>query len=139
TEEGIREGVRQFLLPLWNTWYFFSLYANADGVDAEWRTDSQDPLDRYILAKTGKLVREVETHLEALDTTSAAETLQNFADVLTNWYVRRSRDRFWQGVHGENGQPSNRQAFDTLYTVLETVARVAAPMAPLVTEELWRG
>jgi len=139
TEEGIREGVRQFLLPLWNTWYFFSLYANADGVDAEWRTNSQDPLDRYILAKTGKLVREVETHLEALDTTSAAESLQKFADVLTNWYVRRSRDRFWQGVHGEHGQPSNRQAFDTLYTVLETVARVAAPMAPLVTEELWRG
>ena len=139
TEEGIREGVRQFILPLWSTWYFFSLYANADGATGEWRTDSNDPLDRYILAKTGRLVRDVEAHLEGLDTTSAAEALRAYAEVLTNWYVRRSRDRFWEGVHGENGKPGNKQAFDTLYTVLETVARVAAPLAPLVTEELWRG
>ncbi len=139
TEEGIREGVRQFLLPLWSTWYFFSLYANADGIDGEWRTDSEDPLDRYILAKTGSLVREVEEHLEGLDTTSASEALREYAEVLTNWYVRRSRDRFWEGVGGENGRDSNRQAFDTLYTVLETVSRVAAPLAPLVAEELWRG
>ncbi|UOQ60938.1 isoleucine--tRNA ligase [Leucobacter rhizosphaerae] len=139
TEEGIREGVRQFILPLWSTWYFFSLYANADGTTAERRTDSDDPLDRYILAKTGDLVREVGGHLSALDTTSAAESLRAFAEVLTNWYVRRSRDRFWEGVTGELGAERNRQAFDTLYTVLETVARVAAPLAPLVTEELWRG
>ncbi|QBE47545.1 isoleucine--tRNA ligase [Leucobacter triazinivorans] len=144
TEEGIREGVRQFILPLWNSWYFFSLYANADGLDAVRRTDSTDPLDRYILAKTGQLIRDVEAHLEGLDTTSAAEALRAYAEVLTNWYVRRSRDRFWEGVAGGNGKPSaekaqNRQAFDTLYTVLETVARVAAPLAPLVTEELWRG
>ncbi|MEJ6489199.1 isoleucine--tRNA ligase [Leucobacter sp. USCH14] len=139
TEEGIREGVRQFILPLWNTWYFFSLYANADGIIAERRTDSTDPLDRYILAKTGRLIRDVETHLEALDTTSAAEALRAYAEVLTNWYVRRSRDRFWAGVGGDHGVPENRQAFDTLCTVLETVCRVAAPLAPLVTEELWRG
>ena len=139
TEEGIREGVRQFILPLWSTWYFFTLYANADGLEAEWRTDSDDPLDRYILAKTGALVREVGAHLEGLDTTTAAEALREFAEVLTNWYVRRSRDRFWEGVHGKNGKASNRRAFDTLYTVLETLARVAAPLAPLVTEEIWRG
>ncbi len=139
TEEGIREGVRQFLLPLWSTWYFFSLYANADGIEGSWRTDSDDPLDRYILAKTGQLIRDVESHLDGLDTTSAAESLREYAEVLTNWYVRRSRDRFWEGVSGENGKAENRQAFDTLYTVLETVSRVAAPLAPLVAEELWRG
>ncbi len=139
TEEGIRQSVREFLLPLWSTWYFFSLYANADGAEGRWRTDSEDPLDRYILAKTGRLVREVEAHLEGLDTTSAAEALRDYAEVLTNWYVRRSRDRFWEGVRGENGKASNQQAFDTLYTVLETVARVAAPLAPLVSEQLWRG
>ena len=139
TEEGIREGVRQFILPLWSTWYFFSLYANADGLEGQWRTDSRDPLDRYILAKTGALVRDVEAHLEALDTTSAAESLRDFAEVLTNWYVRRSRDRFWAGTSGANGQEGNRQAFDTLYTVLETVTRVAAPMMPLVAEDMWRG
>ena len=139
TEEGIREGVRQFLLPLWNSWYFFSLYANADGIEAERRVDSSDPLDRYILAKTGTLVREVGDHLEGLDTTSAAAALRDFAEVLTNWFVRRSRDRFWEGVAGANGKAANKQAFDTLFTVLETLARVAAPMAPLVTEEVWRG
>ena len=139
TEEGIRQGVREFLLPLWSTWYFFSLYANADGAEGHWRTDSEDPLDRYILAKTGRLVRDVEAHLEGLDTTSAAEALRDYAEVLTNWYVRRSRDRFWEGVRGENGKAANQQAFDTLYTVLETIARVAAPLAPLVAEELWRG
>ncbi|MGO3146879.1 MAG: isoleucine--tRNA ligase [Leucobacter sp.] len=139
TEEGIREGVRQFILPLWNTWYFFSLYANADGYEASRSAASTDPLDRYILAKTGQLVLEVGAHLEGLDTTSAAESLRAFAEILTNWYVRRSRDRFWEGMSGENGNPANAQAFDTLYTVLETVARVAAPMAPLMTEELWRG
>ncbi|MBN9613375.1 MAG: class I tRNA ligase family protein, partial [Actinobacteria bacterium] len=139
TEEGIREGVRQFILPLWNSWYFFSLYANADGAEGAWRTDSADPLDRYILSKTGRLIREVQAHLEGLDTTSAAEALRDYAEVLTNWYVRRSRDRFWAGTSGANGQAANQQAFDTLYTVLETVSRVAAPMMPLVAEEIWRG
>ncbi|TDP92468.1 isoleucyl-tRNA synthetase [Leucobacter luti] len=139
TEEGIREGVRQFILPLWNSWYFFSLYANADGFSAERRTDSTDPLDRYILAKTGDLVRDVERHLEGLDTTSAADALRAYAEVLTNWYVRRSRDRFWEGTSGSLGKAEHAHAFNTLYTVLETVARVAAPLAPLVTEELWRG
>ena len=145
TEEGIREGVRQFLLPLWSTYYFFTLYANAadadgsggagrhvaDGYVAKWRTDSSDVLDRYLLAKTRLLVTDVERHLDALDSPLAAAALRDFADVLTNWYVRRSRDRFWSG--------DDHDAFDTLYTVLETVTRVAAPLAPLVAEEIWKG
>jgi len=131
TEEGIRESVRQFILPVWNTWYFFTLYANAAGYDAIWRTDSNDVLDRYLLAKTHLLIREVETQLEALDSPAATATLRDFADVLTNWYVRRSRDRFWAG--------DDRDAFDTLYTVLETVTRVAAPLIPLIGEEIWQG
>ncbi|MFF1879093.1 isoleucine--tRNA ligase [Leifsonia sp. NPDC058230] len=136
TEEGIREGVRQVLLPLWSTWYFFSLYANASGYEAEWRTDSTDVLDRYLLAKTRDLIEDVTADLEALDSTLAAAKLRDFADVLTNWYVRRSRDRFWEGV-GDDG--SNKEAFDTLYTVLETVTRVAAPLLPLVAERIWQG
>ncbi|MEY4000195.1 MAG: hypothetical protein RLZZ626_550 [Actinomycetota bacterium] len=130
TEQGIREGVRQLLLPLWNTWYFFSLYANAAGYEAKVSFDSQDVLDRYLLSKTGELIRSVEGHLDAFDSYSAAASLRDFADVLTNWYVRRSRDRFWAG---------SPEAFDTLYTVLETLCRVAAPLLPLVTEEVWRG
>ena len=140
TEEGIREGARQVMLPLWSTWYFFSLYANAsgeNGYDASWRTDSTDVLDRYLLAKTRALITDVTADLENLDSTLASARLRDFADVLTNWYVRRSRDRFWAGasVSGAIGT----EAFDTLYTVLETVARVAAPLLPLVTERIWQG
>ncbi|HWL01872.1 MAG TPA: isoleucine--tRNA ligase [Microbacteriaceae bacterium] len=130
TEEGIRSGVRELLLPLWSTYYFFTLYANAAGAKGVWRTDSPNELDRYILAKTREVLETVTGHLDALDSPLAAEALRDFADVLTNWYVRRSRDRFWS---------EDRDAFDTLYTVLETVARMAAPLLPLVTEEIWRG
>jgi isoleucyl-tRNA synthetase len=132
TEEGIRAGVREFLLPLWSTYYFFTLYANAGTLGAaQRRTDSRNVLDRYLLAKTRDLVVEVTTQLDALDAPMAAAALRDFADVLTNWYVRRSRDRFWAG--------DDRDAHDTLFTVLETLARLAAPLAPLVTEEVWRG
>ncbi|MDQ0641864.1 isoleucine--tRNA ligase [Microbacterium murale] len=145
TEEGIRAGVREFLLPLWSSWYFFSTYANAAGAggdasdggyEAEWRTDSTDVLDRYILARTGDLVREVRADLEGLDSTTASARLRDFAEVLTNWYIRRSRDRFWTGVTDD---PRSREAFDTLYTVLETLTRVAAPLVPLVSERVWQG
>jgi isoleucyl-tRNA synthetase len=138
TEEGIREATRQFLLPLWSTYYFFTLYSNAaagagegPGYRATWRTDSDDVLDRYLLAKTRRLIDDVAHDLEALDSPLATAKLRDFADVLTNWYVRRSRDRFWDGT--------DTRAFDTLYTVLETVTRVAAPLAPLVAEEVWKG
>jgi isoleucyl-tRNA synthetase len=160
TEEGIRAGVREFLLPLWSSWYFFSTYANAahagpstssgtagstgSGTDGEdhagyeaiWRTDSTDVLDRYILALTGDLVRGVAADLDALDSTMAAAKLRDFAEALTNWYIRRSRDRFWAGVTED---PRSREAFDTLYTVLETLTRVAAPLIPLVSERVWQG
>jgi len=131
TEEGIRESVRQFLLPIWSTYYFFTLYANASDYTATWRTDSENVLDRYLLAKTRQAVDEVTTHLDNLDSPLAANALRDFADVLTNWYVRRSRDRFWDGT--------DTAAFDTLYTVLETITRVAAPLIPLVSEEIWQG
>ncbi|MEY4425435.1 MAG: hypothetical protein RJB56_1062, partial [Actinomycetota bacterium] len=130
TEQGIREGVRQFLLPLWNTWYFFSLYANASNYDAKWSTESTDVLDRYLLSKAHDVVKEVEGHFNRFDSYSAAASLRDFADVLTNWYVRRSRDRFWEG---------SAEAFDTLYTVLEVITRAAAPLLPMVAEQIWQG
>jgi isoleucyl-tRNA synthetase len=129
TEEGIREGVRQFLLPLWSTYYFFTLYAGKH--TPVWRTDSPHHLDRYILAKLKDTTIRVTNHLEALDSPLAAAELRDFADVLTNWYVRRSRDRFWSG--------DDTDAIDTLYTALETLCRLAAPLAPLISEEVWRG
>ncbi len=130
TEQGIREGVRQVLLPLWNTWYFFSLYANASNYQAKYSVSSTDVLDRYLIAKTRDLIVLVEQDLNQFDSYSASSRLRDFSDILTNWYVRRSRDRFWEG---------NEEAFDTLYTVLEMVTRVAAPLLPMVAEEIWRG
>ena len=136
SEAGIRDAVRQVLLPLWNVWYFFTLYANAEGYDAtphSARTGavaSEHLLDRYILAKTKDLVTDVTAQMDAFDLSGSAQSLRSFLDALTNWYVRRSRDRFWQG---------DRRAFDVLATVLETVSRVAAPLLPLLAEDVWRG
>ncbi len=135
TERGIRDGVRQVLIPLWNTWYFFSLYANAfdsgAGYEAKWSTSSTDVLDRYLLAKLRVLVERTEAQLDTYDVSAACASVRDFLDVLTNWYIRRSRGRFW----GED----DTAAFDTLYTVLEVLTRVAAPLLPLTTEEVWRG
>jgi isoleucyl-tRNA synthetase len=130
TEQGIREGVRQVLLPLWNTYYFFSLYANAGNYEAKISYDSKDVLDQYLLAKTRTLIVDLEKDFNHFDSYSAAARLRDFADVMTNWYVRRSRDRFWD---------VSTEAFDTLYTVLEIFCRLAAPLLPMITEEIWRG
>ncbi len=130
TEQGIREGVRQALLPLWNSYYFFSLYANASNYQASPSFGSQDLLDRYILAKTHELIVSVQHDLDQFDSYQASAKVREFAEVLTKWYIRRSRDRFWEG---------DKDAFDTLYTVLEATLRVVAPLLPIISEEMWRG
>ncbi len=138
TEQGIRDGVRQVMIPLWNAYYFFTLYANAanrgNGYHATFRVDSTDVLDRYILAKTSQFVANLTTELDALDVAAACDATRSFLEVLSNWYIRRSRDRFWDGE-----SDASRQAFDTLYTVLEVTNRAVAPLLPLVTEEIYRG
>ena len=134
TERNIREGVRQVLIPLWNCWYFFALYANAAGYTAQRRTDSADPLDRYLLAKTHQYVADMTRQLDDYEIANACDSTRSFLDVLSNWYIRRSRERFWAADGNVD-----EAAFDTLYTVLETVARCAAPLLPLTTEEIWRG
>jgi isoleucyl-tRNA synthetase len=131
TEQGIRDSVRQVLIPLWNSWYFFSLYANAAGVDAEWSTESKDPLDRYVLAKTRQYVEDMTHQLDNYEVANACDSTRTFLDVLSNWYIRRSRERFWDA--------DTPDAFNTLYTVLEVVTRLTAPLLPLTTEEIWRG
>ncbi|HEX7535414.1 MAG TPA: class I tRNA ligase family protein, partial [Dermatophilaceae bacterium] len=141
TERGIRDGVRQVLLPLWSSWYFFSLYANAAqsgaGYEARWSTASEDVLDRYLLAKLRRFVEEVQNHLDTYDVATACESVRGFLDVLSNWYIRRSRDRFWDTAN--IATVSRDSAFDTLYTTLEVVTRVTAPLLPFTTEEIWRG
>lgn len=138
TEEGIREGVRQVLLPAWNAYHFFTLYANTahdggarpEGYRAQERHTAEDPLDQYILAATGRMLREVKTGLDAYEVSDATDALRGFMDTLTNWYIRRSRERFFD---------EDTVAFDVLYTVLEAFTRAAAPLMPLIAEEIWRG
>ena len=127
TEQGIREGVRQVLLPLWNAYTFLALYAPKKGT---WRTDSTNVLDRYILAKLAALRDDLTASLDVCDISGACEQLRQFTEALTNWYVRRSRSRFWD---------EDPDAIDTLHTVLEVTGRLAAPLLPLITEVIWRG
>ncbi len=127
TEQGIREGVRQVLLPLSNAYSFLALYAPKAGT---WRTDSPHVLDRYILAKLARLRDDLTAAMDVCDISGACEQLRQFTEALTNWYVRRSRSRFWQ---------EDPDAIDTLHTVLEVTARLAAPLLPLATEMIWRG
>jgi isoleucyl-tRNA synthetase len=127
TEQGIREGVRQVLLPLWNSYTFLALYAPKKG---SWRTNSAHVLDRYILAKLAQLRDDLTESLDVCDISGACDELRQFTEALTNWYVRRSRSRFWE---------EEPDAIDTLHTVLEVTSRLAAPLLPLVTEVIWRG
>ncbi len=127
TEQGIREGVRQVLLPFWNAYTFLALYAPKKGT---WRTDSRHVLDRYILAKLAALRDDLTASMDACDISGACDELRQFTEALTNWYVRRSRSRFWD---------EDPDAIDTLHTVLEVTSRLAAPLLPLVTEVVWRG
>ena len=130
TEEGMRDTTRHVLLPLWNSWYFLTLYANAEGHQGVVRTDSTNVIDRYVLAKTRRLVEDMTTTLDAYDLFAACQVVREYLDVLTNWYVRRSRDRFWEGDH---------DAIDTMHTVLSVLSRVVAPLLPLVSEEIHGG
>jgi isoleucyl-tRNA synthetase len=130
TEKGIVEVVRRVINPLWSAWHFFALYANAERHRANPRTDSTHTLDRYVVAKTADLVNLVTDRLDAYDLYGACEAVERFVDgALNNWYIRRSRDRFWRG---------DADALDTLATVLETVFRLAAPLLPMLTEAAYK-
>lgn len=130
TDRGIREGVRQAILPMWNAYTFLKTYA---GREAQWSLDSTDVLDRYIIAKLHDAVAQIRAELEATRIANACDTVRQFCDALTNWYVRRSRNRFWVG---DEEYP---EAFNTLYTVLEILTRAVAPLLPFISEVIWRG
>jgi isoleucyl-tRNA synthetase len=135
----VREVVRQVLNPIWSAYSFFTLYANADDYQATWRTDSTNLLDRYILAKTRQLVEETTKALDAYDLAGAAATVQGFLDALTNWYIRRSRERFWNTNDDARSGLVDRDALDTLFSVLVSLTKTTAPLLPYITEEIWSG
>ena len=138
TSEGIRDTVRQIMLPVWSSYYFFTLYANAanngQGYDARELTANEVPglpqMDRYLLARTRRLIAQVSAHMDAFEISDACDEVSDFIDMLTNWYIRNTRDRFWN---------EDENAFNTLYTVLEAFMRVLAPLAPMEAETVWRG
>ena len=127
---GIAQTVRQVIIPLWNAYYFFTLYANADGITAKTVTHTDTILDIYILAKVKKMAMDVETHMDSLHLNTATTSIMAFLDTMNNWYIRRSRERFWNG---------DQEAFDTLYSVLNIVCKVSAPFLPMVTEKIYMG
>ena len=138
SDPGITDVVRQVLLPVWNAFSFFTLYANADGHRAQLRADSGQLLDRYLLAKTRTLVESVTERMDAYDLPGATAEIRGFIDALNNWYIRRSRDRFWARA-SESNDDDKRDAYDTLYTVLVTFSKVVAPFLPMVMEEVHTG
>ena len=138
SDNGIDDVVRHVLLPIWNAYSFFTLYANVDGYEAKFRTESEHLLDRYLLAKTRQLVESVDSKMEDYDLPGATESIQAFIDALNNWYIRRSRDRFWEKRTKEN-ENEKKDAYDTLYTVLKIFSQVSAPFLPMIMEEIHTG
>lgn len=131
----IRDVVRLHIKPIWNAYNFFTLYANADGVKAQFSTTSENLMDRYILAKCREAVSEIQRGLDAYDTPTACDALSNFFEVLNNWYIRRNKDRFWN----EDGAATDQAAYDTLYTVLVTMCQAAAPLLPMTLDAVYQG
>ena len=133
TEKAISEALSQVVIPLWNAYRFFCDYANIDGYRAVLRDDAAGVLDRYILAKTGALVTDVVERLDAYDLDGGCRAIRTFIDALNNWYIRRSRERVWAAGMTDD----KRDCYDTLYTVLTTVCRLAAPLLPMITEHVY--
>jgi isoleucyl-tRNA synthetase len=140
--KALAEPVRLVLNPIWNTWYFLSLYSNADAMRGRFRTDQSGVLDRYVLAKARQLVEQVTSAMDHNDLGGATTAISSFLDALTNWYVRRSRERFWRAsgeLADDSAASDTRDAYDTLHTVLDVLCRVAAPFLPFLSEEVYRG
>ena len=135
--KAVQEGQRKFLGTLWNTYAFFVLYANIDGFDASKYTLEYDKLpvmDKWLLSKLNSLITEVDTDLANYKIPETARALDDFVDQMSNWYVRRSRERFW----AKGMEQDKINAYMTLYTALVTVAKLAAPMIPFMTEDIYR-
>ena len=135
--KDVIEGQRRFMGTLWNTYAFFVLYANIDNFDATKYTLEYDKLpvmDKWLLSKLNSLIKEVDDDLGNYRIPEAARALQDFVDDMSNWYVRRSRERFW----AKGMEQDKINAYMTLYTALVTVAKVAAPMIPFMTEDIYQ-
>ena len=136
-DDAVQEGARKFMGTLWNTYAFFVLYANIDNFDPTQYTLDYDELpvmDKWCLSRLETMVKEVDSDLGSYRVTEAAKALQTFVDELSNWYVRRSRSRFW----AKGMEADKIHAYMTLYTALVTMVKAAAPMVPFITESIYQ-
>ena len=137
SKEAVLEGQRQFMGTLWNTYAFFVLYANIDNFDATKYTLEYDKLpvmDKWLLSKLNTMVKSVDENLDKYRIPEAGRALDDFVDEMSNWYVRRSRERFW----AKGMEQDKINAYMTLYTALVTVAKAAAPMIPFMADDIYR-
>jgi len=136
SERGVEETLRGVLLPLWNTYYFFTTYATADGwTGGELPAEPGNKLDRWILSELNILIRDVTENLEKYELQEATRPLAEFMEALTNWYIRRSRRRFWKS----ESDTDKNEAYATLLHVLKTVSKLLAPVCPFIAESVYRG
>ena len=136
-DDAVQEGQRKFMGTLWNTYAFFVLYANIDNFDATQHTLDYEKLsvmDKWCLSRLNTMVKDVDYDLSNYRVTEAAKALEEFVDELSNWYVRRSRERFWSKELTQD----KINAYMTLYTALVTIAKTSAPMTPFVCDDIYR-
>ncbi len=138
SDDGVRDVLKGILIPLWNSYSFFITYANIDGIQI---TDNvfenstpTNPLDRWLLSITQKLIKDVTDAMDAYDLSKAIDPIVSYIDQLNNWYIRRSRRRFWKS----ESDTDKTEAYQTLYHALKTFALVAAPVMPFITETMWQ-
>lgn len=142
SDDGVRDVLKGILIPLWNSYSFFITYANIDGIQCEGKyfsngkavTMPDNPLDRWILSVTQKMVKDTTEAMDAYDLSRAIDPIVSFIDQMNNWYIRRSRRRFWKSENDGD----KHEAYETLYAALKTFALVAAPVIPFITESIWQ-
>lgn len=135
SEDGILESIKKLMLPLWNTYSFFTTYANIDNFESsDWNFNMENELDRWIVSELNKLIIDVEDWFIKYDLQSASRPIFKFVDNLTNWYVRRSRRRFWKSESDQD----KIQAYNTLYHVLVSFMKILAPFMPFISEYIYK-
>ena len=137
SDEGVRDVLKSIIIPLWNSYSFFVTYANIDKVQPNGKAFENklpsNPLDAWLLSITQKLVKDVTEALDDYDLSAAIDPIVAFIDELNNWYIRRSRRRFWKSENDSD----KTEAYESLYIALKTLCQVAAPVTPFITEEMW--
>ncbi|WP_341813994.1 isoleucine--tRNA ligase [Wolbachia endosymbiont (group B) of Dendrolimus pini] len=131
----VRDVLKNVIKPIWNSYHFFTMYANADGIKAEICQDYQSTIDRYMISKCFEAVEGIQASMNNYNSQEACKILTDFFEVLNNWYIRRSRERFWKNDLDQD----KTDAYNVLYTVFYYILRAAAPLLPLITETIWQG